>query len=118
MFDTYRRNWPRVGAVEAMALGGAGVLGFTRKKPGNLRALAVMNSMTMSAHQYKEYVDPGYFPGPISRADWAKSAGVLAAFFAAGVIAPNAAFARRDSPYAVSDVQLGKYGLDRSRSHS
>jgi hypothetical protein len=209
LFDSYRKNWPRVGAVAAMALGGASVLGFTRKKPGNVRALAVMNSMTMSAHQYEEYVDPGYFPGmsnralfksdqprnwplnaqglmcanwgfsalylppilfpkvkwlvlpgavlgifqafahgvlmpraahakyspgaitsallhvpigiatirgiraeqgPITRGDWAKTAGVLAFFFAAGVVLPNAAYARRDSPYPISDRQLGRFG--------
>jgi hypothetical protein len=192
--------------VIAMALGGASVLAFTRKKPGNLRALAVMNSMTMSAHQYEEYVDPGYFPGMVNRTlfksdqprnwplnaqglmcanwgfsalyippilfpktkcltlapallgifqafahgillpraahtkyspglitsallhvpigiasiraqgritlrDWAKSIGVLAVFFAAGVIAPNAAYAKRDSPYPISDTQLGRFGV-------
>jgi hypothetical protein len=34
-----------------------------RKKMRNLRALAVMNGMTMCAHQYPEYVDPGYCRG-------------------------------------------------------
>ncbi|MBO0692648.1 MAG: HXXEE domain-containing protein [Acidimicrobiaceae bacterium] len=210
LLDTYRKNWPRVGAVAAMALGGASVLAFTRTKPGNLRALAVMNSMTMSAHQYEEYVDPGYFPGmanrtmfksdqprnwplnaqglmcanwgfsalyippilfptvrwltlppallgmfqavahgvmmprlahekyspgfitsvllhvpigiatirairaqgPITRGDWARSIGVLALFFAAGVIAPNALYANRESPYLISDTQLGRFGTE------
>lgn len=209
--DSYRENWPRVGAVAAMALGGASVLGFTRKKPANVRALAVMNSITMSAHQYEEYVDPGWFPGmanralfksdqprnwplnaqglmcanwgfsalyippilfpkvkwlvlpgavlgifqafahgvlmpraahtryspglltsallhvpigvatirgiraeqgPISRVDWARSAAVVAGFFAVGVILPNAAYAKRDSPYPISDRQLGHFGDD------
>jgi hypothetical protein len=207
LMESYRKNWPRVGAVIAMALGGASVLAFTRKKPGNMRALAVMNSMTMSAHQYEEYVDPGYFPGMvnrilfksdqprnwplnaqglmcanwgfsalyippilfpkvkwltlppallgifqafahgvlmpraahtkyspglitaallhlpigiatiraegrITRSDLAKSIGVLAVFFAVGVIAPNAGYAKRDSPYAVSDAQLGRFGVE------
>ena len=208
VMDSYRRNWPRVGAVAAMALGGASVLGFTRKKPGNVRALAVMNSITMSAHQYEEYVDPGWFPGMANRAifksdqprnwplnaqglmcanwgfsalhlipvlfpktnwltlppallgitqafahgvlmpraahtryspglltsallhvpigvasirainaqrritggDWAKSLAVLALFGAVGVVLPNAAFAKRDSPYPISDTQLGRFG--------
>ncbi|MBA8991555.1 hypothetical protein FHW23_002824 [Curtobacterium pusillum] len=213
LMDRYRKNWPRVGAVAAMALGGASVLAFTRKRPGDVRALAVMNSMTMSAHQYEEYVDPGYFPGMtnrvlfhsdqprnwplnaqglmcanwgfsalyvppilfpkvrwlvlpgavlgifqavahgvlmpraahtryspglltsallhvpigiaeiralrargrITRGDWLKSLGVLVGFFAVGVILPNAAFARRDSPYPVSDRQLGAFGAGRTR---
>lgn len=210
LFDTYRKNWPRVGAVAAMALGGASVLGFTRKKPGSVRALGVMNSITMSAHQYEEYVDPGYFPGMsnrtlfkseqprnwplnaqglmcanwgftalyippilfpkvkwltlppallgifqafahgvlmpraahakyspglitsallhvpigiasirainaesrITKGDVAKSIGMLALFFAVGVILPNAAYARRDSPYPISDTQLGRFGTE------
>ncbi|MGH3690554.1 MAG: HXXEE domain-containing protein [Microbacterium sp.] len=207
LMDRYRKNWPRVGAVAAMALGGASVLAFTRSKPGNVRALAVMNSMTMSAHQYEEYVDPGDFPGManrvlfksdqprnwpmnaqglmcanwgfsalyippilfpkvkwlvlpgavlgifqafahgvlmpraahthyspgmitstllhvpigiatirairaeqgITKGDWGKTIAMLAGFFAVGVILPNAAYAKRDSPYPVSDAQLGKW---------
>ena len=64
--DLYRREWPRVAAVQAMALGGASLLAAGRKKPMNLRALAVMNGMTMCAHQYEEYVDPGWFPGMVN----------------------------------------------------
>ena len=60
--DFYRREWPRVAAVQAMALGGASLLAG-RKNQTNVRALAVMNGMTMCAHQYEEYVDPGYLPG-------------------------------------------------------
>jgi hypothetical protein len=63
--DFYRREWPRVAAVQAMALGGASLLAG-RKNQENLRALAVMNAMTMCAHQYEEYVDPGYLPGQIN----------------------------------------------------
>jgi hypothetical protein len=64
----YRREWPRVGAVAAMALGGATVLVASyRKSEVDLRALAVMNSVTMSAHQLEEYVEPGYFPGQANR---------------------------------------------------
>ena len=32
----------------------------------NPRTLAVMNGMTMCAHQYEEYIDPGYFPGMVN----------------------------------------------------
>lgn len=63
--DTYRREWPRVAAVQAMALGGASLLAG-RKRQTDLRSLAVMNAMTMCAHQYEEYVDPGYFPGMVN----------------------------------------------------
>ncbi|HEY4464212.1 MAG TPA: HXXEE domain-containing protein [Streptosporangiaceae bacterium] len=65
ILDIYRKQWPRVAAVQAMALGGASLLAG-RKNQTNLRALAVMNAMTMCAHQYEEYVDPGYFPGQVN----------------------------------------------------
>jgi hypothetical protein len=65
LLDFYRKEWPRVAAVQAMALGGASLLAG-RKNQANLRALAVMNAMTMCAHQYEEYVDPGYFPGMVN----------------------------------------------------
>lgn len=64
VLDTYRKEWPRVAAVQAMALGGASLL--IGRKSQNLRALAVMNAMTMCAHQYEEYVDPGWFPGMVN----------------------------------------------------
>ena len=64
--DIYRREWPRVAAVQAMVLGGVSLLAGSRKTQPNVRALAVMNGMTMCAHQYEEYVDPGYFPGMVN----------------------------------------------------
>jgi hypothetical protein len=63
--DTYRREWPRVAAVQGMVVGGASLL-LGSKHQTNLRELAVMNYMTMCAHQYEEYVDPGYFPGMVN----------------------------------------------------
>lgn len=63
--DFYRREWPRVAVVQAMTLGGASILAG-RKRQKNLRALAVMNAMTMCAYQYEEYVDPGWFPGMVN----------------------------------------------------
>lgn len=48
-----------------MALGGASLLAG-RKHQTSLRALAVMNATMMCAHQYEEYVDPGYFPGQVN----------------------------------------------------
>ena len=65
LIDVYRKEWPRVAAVQAMVLGGASLL-IGRKSQTNLRALAVMNAMTMCAHQYEEYVDPGWFPGMVN----------------------------------------------------
>ena len=65
LLDVYRREWPRVAAVQAMVLGGASLLAG-RKTQTNLRALSVMNAMTMCAHQYEEYVDPGWFPGMVN----------------------------------------------------
>lgn len=65
LLDVYRREWPRVAAVQAMVLGGASLL-IGRKTQTNLRALSVMNAMTMCAHQYEEYVDPGWFPGMVN----------------------------------------------------
>ncbi|WP_426625701.1 HXXEE domain-containing protein [Leifsonia sp. McL0607] len=215
--DFYRKQWPRVGAVTAMALGGASVLVASAKKPElNVRALSVMNSVAMSAHQYEEYVDPGYFPGmanrtmfksdqprnwpmntqglmcanvgfsalyvlpilfpkvkwlalpaaalgifqafghgvlmprmahttyspgfltsfllhvpvgiatiraihakgPITGGDVAKSAGALATFLVAGVVAPNYLAADRNSPYVIPDEQMGKYDVEPAAEES
>ena len=63
--DVYRREWPRVSVVAAMAVGGGAVLAG-RRNLTNPRALAVMNAMTMCAHQYEECVDPGWFPGMVN----------------------------------------------------
>jgi hypothetical protein len=48
--DVDREQWPRIGAVAAMALGGASVL-IGRKKHTNLRALAVMNAIALAVHR-------------------------------------------------------------------
>jgi hypothetical protein len=63
----YREEWPRVGAVAAMVLAGASVLGG-RKNLTNPRALAVMNALALAVHQYEEYVDPGFFAGQTNAA--------------------------------------------------
>jgi hypothetical protein len=64
--DLYRKNWPRVGAVLGMAVGGVAALA-SRGKVTNLRALSAMNSIALLVHQYEEYEDPGYFPGQFNR---------------------------------------------------
>jgi Protein of unknown function with HXXEE motif len=64
--DSYRRNWPRLGAVLGMAIAGGTALAG-RGKINNLRALSAMNFVALLVHQYEEYQDPGYFPGQFNR---------------------------------------------------
>ena len=64
--DRYRKNWPRVGGVLGMAIGGATALA-SRGKVTNLRALSALNWIALLVHQYEEYEDPGYFPGQFNR---------------------------------------------------
>lgn len=66
VLDIYRKNWPRVGAVLGMAVGGAAALA-ARGKVTNLRALSAVNWIALLVHQYEEYEDPGYFPGQFNR---------------------------------------------------
>ena len=61
LLDRYRVNWPRVGALLGMGLAGATALASARlTKP---QALSALNLAALTAHQYEEYEDPGYFPG-------------------------------------------------------
>ena len=46
--------------------------------------------------------------GQITRGDWGKSLIVLGLFFAIGVIMPNTLYADRNSPYHLSEKQLGR----------
>ncbi|MFG2659239.1 HXXEE domain-containing protein [Streptomyces sp. NPDC048425] len=63
--DQYRKQWPRVGGVVGMALGGAVALASRRmSKPQTLSAL---NWGALLVHQYEEYEDPGYFPGQFNK---------------------------------------------------
>lgn len=66
LLGSYRKNWPRVGAVLGMALGGVTALA-SRGKVTNLRALSAVNCIALLVHQYEEYEDPGYFPGQFNR---------------------------------------------------
>lgn len=66
VLESYRKNWPRVGAVLGMAIGGATALA-SRGKVRNLRALSAVNFIALLVHQYEEYEDPGYFPGQFNR---------------------------------------------------
>jgi Protein of unknown function with HXXEE motif len=63
--DGYRSQWPRVGGVLAMALGGATALAAGRmSKP---QTLSAANFGALLVHQYEEYQDPGWFPGQFNR---------------------------------------------------
>ena len=64
--DIYRKNWPRIGGVLGMVIGGATALA-SRGKVSNLRALSTLNWIALLVHQYEEYEDPGYFPGQFNR---------------------------------------------------
>ena len=63
--DGYRRQWPRIGGVLAMTLGGATALASGRmSKP---QTLSAVNFGALLIHQYEEYQDPGWFPGQFNR---------------------------------------------------
>jgi hypothetical protein len=59
--DGYRKQWPRVGGVLAMALGGT--LTLNGKRLSKAQLLSALNLGALFVHQYEEYVDPGWFPG-------------------------------------------------------
>lgn len=61
----YRRQWPRIGALIALIVGGTTALTATRlTKP---QIFSAANLIALLAHQYEEYQDPGYFPGQFNR---------------------------------------------------
>jgi hypothetical protein len=59
--DGYRRQWPRVGGVLAMALGG--ITALTAGRMSKPQTLSAVNFGALLVHQYEEYQDPGWFPG-------------------------------------------------------
>jgi Protein of unknown function with HXXEE motif len=65
VLDRYRKQWPRVGAVFGMAIGGATALAAPRMK--KTQVLASANLLALIVHQYEEYQDPGYGPGQMNR---------------------------------------------------
>ena len=62
-FDGYRTQWPRVGGVLAMAVGGATTL--AARKLSKPQLLSALNFGALLVHQYEEYEDPGWFPRPV-----------------------------------------------------
>ena len=113
--DYYSERWPKIGAVAAMAMGGVSVLVNRTNRP-SLRSLAVMNSMTMAAHQFEEYVEPGTFPGDVNRGIFksdnprAFPFNTHSAAVANDSFMPHLLSADRNSPYAFTDKQLGLDG--------
>jgi hypothetical protein len=65
LLDRYRAQWPRIGAIIAKLVGG--VTAVAGKRLTRPQILAAANLMALMAHQYEEYVDPGYFPGQFNR---------------------------------------------------
>jgi hypothetical protein len=61
----YRAQWPPIGGVMAMAVGGAAAL--TDGKMKKSRLISLLNYGAVLVHQYEEYQDPGWFPGQFNR---------------------------------------------------
>lgn len=61
VLDTYRRQWPRIGALAGLAL--AGTTSLISKRLSKPQLYSTLNLGSLFVHQYEEYVDPGYFPG-------------------------------------------------------
>jgi hypothetical protein len=65
LLASYHAQWPRIGAIIAMIVGGATAMAARRlTKP---QILSAANLIALMAHQYEEYVYPGYFPGQFNR---------------------------------------------------
>jgi hypothetical protein len=65
VLDRYRKQWPRVGAVLGMALGGSTALAAPRMR--RTQVLSSANFLALIVHQYEELQDPGYGPGQMNR---------------------------------------------------
>jgi hypothetical protein len=65
--DSYRRQWPRLGAIIAMGWGGALALASMKNRLSRLQMISALNFGALLVHQYEEYEDPGYFPGQFNR---------------------------------------------------
>ena len=63
--DEYRKQWPRVGGVLAMAVGGTAAL--TGGSMSRSRLISLLNFGAVLVHQYEEYQDPGWFPGQFNK---------------------------------------------------
>ena len=65
MLAKYRTHWPRIGAVLAMLIGGT--IAASARRLTKPQILSAANLMALMAHQFEEYVYPGYFPGQFNR---------------------------------------------------
>jgi len=63
--SAYRAQWPRIGGVLALGVGGAATLAAGKLTKPQL--LSALNVGALLVHQYEEYQDPGYFPGQFNR---------------------------------------------------
>ena len=61
----YRTHWPRIGAVLALLVGA--VTARAGRRLTRPQILSAANLMALMAHQFEEYVYPGYFPGQFNR---------------------------------------------------
>lgn len=62
--DAYYRQWPRIGGVLAMTVGGATAL--LSGKLSKTQSLSAANLAALMVHQFEEYVYPGWFPGQLN----------------------------------------------------
>ena len=60
----YRDNWFNVGALLAMAIGGA--LALSGRRLSRSRLFSALNLAALMVHQFEEYGFPGYFPGMLN----------------------------------------------------
>ena len=65
MLAAYRAHWPRIGAIVAALV--AGATASSARRLTTPQILSAANLVALMAHQYEEYVYPGYFPGQFNR---------------------------------------------------
>lgn len=129
--DGYRVQWPRVGGVLAMALGG--VVTLTARLMSRPQLLSAVNLGALFVHQYEEYADPGWFPGQfnrgvlksdqprniralnaeegLTRGDIIKGAAYTVGFAVVAIGGPNIIGSDKNSPYAFTPAQMGPHDV-------
>ena len=101
--DGYRKQWPRIGGVLAMALGGVTALASGRmSKP---QTLSAVNFGALLVHQYEEYQDPGWFPGQFNHGLFHSDSPRNYPLNTNGALCVNAAFGY---PYYIAPVLFPK----------
>jgi hypothetical protein len=106
--DRYRAYWPRIGAIIAMFVGG--VTAMAGKRLTKPQILSAANLMALMAHQYEEYVHPGYFPGQFNRGLFESESPRNYPLNPQTAMVINTGLMRdRNSPYAFTAKQMGPY---------